>query len=239
MAQIAFMASAAHAHPTGGSTDQADDDTGAEPMLMTGARSSHQPVGVDHIVSLGDASASLGLISTLVFSICIDRMFYFELTGSYANTAVCYCIVASCACSTFVMSFAILEFYYAQMLKKKDEEVKDNGAQDDVHALRARMRSDADSAIAALNPLRAASRNAMWLSLMLLQLGGALHMFDQVESAWEALIIGLVSVVAVCSCLLIVNNVQQFRAHYAVPTGSTPALPWWPTTAKPSSQLTA
>eukprot|EP00966_Prymnesium_polylepis_P039449 915216-Prymnesium_polylepis.2 len=44
-----------------------------------------KPVGMEHIVALGDASASLGLISTLVFSIGIERIFEFELTGQISN----------------------------------------------------------------------------------------------------------------------------------------------------------
>ena len=102
----------------------------------------------------------------------------------------------------------------------------------DVHAQRASMRKLADAAVAALNPLRAKSRNAMWLSLMLLQLGGVLHCFNDLPPQlvlvqWVALLLIL------ASCLAIVNNVQQFRGMFSAATGSTPMMSWWPKVGGP------
>ena len=94
------------------------------------------------------------------------------------------------------------------------------------------MRKLADAAVAALNPLRAKSRNAMWLSLMLLQLGGVLHCFNDLPPQlvlvqWVALLLIL------ASCLAIVNNVQQFRGMFSAATGSTPMMSWWPKVGGP------
>ena len=77
--------------------------------------------GVSHIVALGDASASLCLIATLVYACGVSLMYTFVLTGTAANYVVCTCITGAPVCSSFVMSYALLEFYYAQMLKKRDD----------------------------------------------------------------------------------------------------------------------
>ena len=63
-------------------------------------------------LALGDASASLGLISTLVFGMGISFMFELPLTGSWLNVFEFICVVLSSACSAFVLSFALLEHYY-------------------------------------------------------------------------------------------------------------------------------
>jgi hypothetical protein len=66
-------------------------------------------VGVDHIAHLGDASSSLGLIATLVFSLAISCLLEFELTGHWANLMVAMFLITACATSAFVMSLALLE----------------------------------------------------------------------------------------------------------------------------------
>eukprot|EP00966_Prymnesium_polylepis_P294959 6811328-Prymnesium_polylepis.1 len=115
------------------------------------------------------------------------------------------------------------------MLKKRDDEMQ-TSSDSDVFGKRVKMRAEADVAVKTLNPLRGSgkSRNAMWLSLMLLQIGCVGHLVQYSESDGEVLVVIVVGAIMVFSCYLIVNNVQQFRAQYAVPTGSTPALPWWP-----------
>ena len=85
---------------------EAEDET--EPTKTVG----HGIVGVDHILALGDASASLGLISTLVFGMGISFMFELPLTGSWLNVFEFICVVLASACSAFVLSFALLEHYY-------------------------------------------------------------------------------------------------------------------------------
>ena len=85
---------------------EAEDET--EPTKTAG----HGIVGVDHILALGDASASLGLINTLVFGMGISFMFELPLTGSWLNVFEFMCVVLASACSAFVLSFALLEYYY-------------------------------------------------------------------------------------------------------------------------------
>lgn len=203
-------------------------------------------VGVTHIVALGDASASLCLITTLVFSCGINLMYGFFCTGMLANYVNCLCIVGAPVCSSFVMSYALLEFYYAQMLKKRDDDLcaqEQQGVGDTsaIHVLRVQLRQNADLAVKILNPLRAASRNATWASLMLLQIGGVAQLWDtpydylDSDELYES-ILGfhrpmqamLASFLVLVSCGAIVNNVQQFRAQFSEATTSSPALPWWP-----------
>ena len=194
-----------------------------------------EAVGVEHICALGDASASLGLIATLVFSVAVDILFNSTIEATVPSTIEIFCVAGACACGAFVLSFALLEFYYAQMLKKTDdtlkmqeEEAVAESSSIVVHVKRVTIRKAAEKAVKLLNPLRARSRNAMWLSLVLLMFGGVAHVFTGVEDVY-GIIAGVVLVVLVLlSCLTIVNNVQQFRNMYSGSTSSTPALWWWP-----------
>ena len=72
----------------------------------------------------------------------------------------------------------------------------------------------------------------MWLSLMLLMLGGVAHVFTGVEDVYGTIVATVLLVLMLTSCLTIVNNVQQFRNMYSETTlnhtSSTPALWWWP-----------
>ena len=195
------------------------------------------PVGVEHIVALGDASASLGLIATLVFSCGMELLFSFDLEASAANTVELFCVAGACACAAFVLSFALLEFYYAQMLKKTDDMLRaqeetatddDESSSSAMHTKRVAMRENVDKAVSLLNPMRARSRNAMWLSLMLLMAGGVAHVGNGVRDLYEVIVTTTLGLLVFVSCVTIVNNVQQFRNLYSETTSSTPALRWWP-----------
>ena len=54
----------------------------------------------------------------------------------------------------------------------------------------------------------------MWLSLMLLMLGGVAHVFTGVEDVYGTIVATVLLVLMLTSCLTIVNNVQQFRNMY-------------------------
>ena len=79
----------------------------------------------------------------------------------------------------------------------------------------------------------------MWLSLMLLMLGGVAHVFTGVEDVYGTIVATVLLVLMLTSCLTIVNNVQQFRNMYSETTSSTPALClWWPKVGHPYSPYT-
>ena len=164
-------------------------------------------VGVDHIAHLGDASASLGLISTLVFSLAISCLLDIELTGDWSNSAVAGFLIMACATLAFVMSFALLEYYYAQMLKSRDEELKIDGLEEE----RQRLRFTADKGMLAVNGLRASSRNCMWASLILLLLSGVAHVLEEGRDTYlfifAVLVLGAATV-------LVIFNVAAFRKEF-------------------------
>lgn len=164
-------------------------------------------VGVDHIAHLGDASASLGLISTLVFSLAISCLLDMELTGDWPNSVVAGFLIVACATSAFVMSFALLEYYYAQMLKSRDEELKIDGLEEE----RQRLRFTADKGMQAVNGLRASSRNCMWGSLILLLFSGVAHVLEEEHGTYlfifAVLVLGAATV-------LVIFNVAAFRNEF-------------------------
>ena len=167
------------------------------------------PIGVDHIVALGDASASLGLISTLVFAIAVQSLLSFNFTGSPGSELVIVCLTCSCASSAFVTSFALLEYYYAQMIKAKDDEFRCD-AIDEGDGDRRIIRAVADQGMDAVTYLRSLSRNLMWSSLILLLIACMVHVAENERPPLAGLCL-LVTVVAVGA---VVNNVRAFRAEF-------------------------
>lgn len=175
-------------------------------------------VGVDHIAHLGDASASLGLIATLVFSLAISCLLEFELTGHWANLMVAMFLITACATSAFVMSFALLEYYYAQMLKSRDEEL----TIDRLEGERQRLRFTADKGMIAVNGLRAWSRNCMWASLILLLFSGVGHVLEEGTHTYLLVFTVLMLGGAAAS---VIHNVAAFRKQFKESTWRTSVQP--------------
>ena len=117
---------------------------------------------------------SLGLISTLVFAIAVQSLLSFNFTGSPGSELVIVCLTCSCASSAFVTSFALLEYYYAQMIKAKDDEFRCD-AIDEGDGDRRIIRAVADQGMDAVTYLRSLSRNGMWSSLILLLIACMVH----------------------------------------------------------------
>jgi hypothetical protein len=166
-------------------------------------------LGVDHIVALGDASASLGLISTLVFTLAVQSLLDFEFTSTAANRLVVGCLVCSCASSVFVTSFALLEYYYAQMIKAKDDEFRCD-AIDGGDADRRLVREVADRGMDAVTHLRAHSRNGMWASLILLLVACVARVVEDEEPQ----LAGFCLLVTAGAIGAVLNNVRAFRAEF-------------------------
>ena len=175
-------------------------------------------VGVDHIVALGDASASLGLIATLVFSIAVGNLISYESEDDEATLASSVCVfalVAATATSSIVMSFALLEYYYSQMLKSKDTMYMQLS---DGESRRAALKQNADQGIINVSDLRSNARNSMWLSLILLQIAAAAHVVD-ISRNGPTLIAAAIVILSGAAAGMI-YSVRRFRAEFQDTT-------WW------------
>ena len=173
---------------------------------------SKDDVGMDHIVALGDASASLGLIATLVFSIAISNLIAYDSEPTVASNICVLSLVGATATSSFVISFAVLEYYYAQMLKSKDTMYL---ALSNTESKRSELKQIADNGMSSVGGLRATSRNCMWLSLVLLQIAGAARVADVSEHVFAVTFLALGG-----ATLGLMNNVRIFRAEFKNAT-------WW------------
>jgi len=74
-------------------------------------------VGLDHIAAIGDASASLGLISTLVLGIGVDSVMQMDRV-SHAWKHLFLTLGISFSCYTTI--YSLLEYYYVQTLRGVD-----------------------------------------------------------------------------------------------------------------------
>ena len=166
-------------------------------------------VGIDHVVALGEASASLGLISTLVFSIAISNLIDYDAEPTVASSICVLALVAATATSCFVMSFALLEYYYAQMLKSRDTAYL--GVSDSL-SKRAKLKQLADQGMRNVSGLRSLSRNSMWMSLVLLQLAAVAHVLDISEHGPNLFAAAVVILGAATFGLL--SNICIFRAEF-------------------------
>lgn len=150
---------------------------------------------LDHIKAVGDASSSLGLISTLVFSICMNAII--EDYNGEKNVMVLF-LALGCLYSTYTMTYSLLEFYYVQTLKcistfskrvhegqrqetpfssdvrrmsckrvSETHQEKSDGIENEEEA-RTKLVSDLEAAFASFNLLRHFARNSMWSSLICL-----------------------------------------------------------------------
>lgn len=81
------------------------------------AENAYEHVGMDHLSSLGDASASLGLISTLVLSICISSIIEFHVANHEVSDLF---LTLGTIGSTYTTTYSLLEYYYVQTLKGVD-----------------------------------------------------------------------------------------------------------------------
>lgn len=166
-------------------------------------------VGMDHIVALGDASASLGLISTLVFSIAISNLIAYDFEPTFASNVCVLALVGASATSSFVISFAVLEYYYAQMLKSKDNLYL---ALSDASAKRAQLKQIADHGMINVKGLRATSRNCMWFSMVLLQIAGSARVADISENGTHVFVVTMLTFAG--ATLGLINNVHVFRTEF-------------------------
>jgi len=125
-------------------------------------------VGFGQLEALGQASGSLGLISTLVFSLCISMIGDVEIENepermNFLSLATTF--------STYTTCYSLLEFYYCQMFVGVDtylsRSLTGSGQEEDnVQKARVDLQRKVRAVFGDLNPKRAAARNSMWLGLI-------------------------------------------------------------------------
>jgi len=153
-------------------------------------------VGVDHLTAVGDASASLGLISTLVLGISVSAIMEMDRTVHAWKDLF---LALAVSFSTYTTTYSLLEYYYVQTLKSVDSFMANRvvdappedsllreaeeeggtllpGATTPVHRSkrgsqgvredRAVLMQRVEDGFASFNNMRMWARNSMWLSLM-------------------------------------------------------------------------
>jgi len=74
----------------------------------------YDSLDMDVITSIGDTAASLGLVSTLVFSIAVNLVLKNEESGKDGQM-MCMCLAIST--STYTTTYSLLEYYYTTTIK--------------------------------------------------------------------------------------------------------------------------
>jgi hypothetical protein len=142
--------------------------------------------GLEHLLPIGDASASLGLVSTLVLSITLEKLF--SSANNAARGSMTLLLAVASAFSTFTTTYSILEFYYIQTLhhaaireqarekqrapqKETDGEPLESNSSKEPFAYSElspyeEFSTKVTGAFAGFNGLRAMARNSMWISLV-------------------------------------------------------------------------
>jgi hypothetical protein len=131
-------------------------------------------VGFGHLEALSGASASLGLISTLVLSLCISTIVDKKFE-EMRLTVMFLCL--STTCSTYTTCYSLLEYYYIQMFVGVERYLgaRIDGDTDESLRKRAGLVSEVRSIFASYNVMRAAARNCMWMGLVCLVISAMIH----------------------------------------------------------------
>lgn len=160
----------------------------------------YEHMGFGHLEALASSSSSLGLISTLVFSLCIGNLSETQSTSDAPIKTVFSCLATVFSCYT--TCFSLLEYYYIQTfvgvdhymagrvaVRGKDvaklaSETEDEGA---ALASRVKLVTDVRGVFGSLNSMRAIARNSMWLGLLSLVFSAAtqIDIIKQIGAKWS------------------------------------------------------
>jgi hypothetical protein len=133
---------------------------------------SHAHIGFGHLEAIGGASASLGLISTLVFSLCIGSLSDVRFEEMpFRMTLLC----VATTFSTYTTCYSLLEYYYVQMFMGVERYLQGRVDRDDELIVkdRAELVAKVRQIFSTFNVRRGAARNSMWLGLLSLVLAAA------------------------------------------------------------------
>jgi len=158
-------------------------------------------IGFGQLEALAGSSSSLGLISTLVFSLCIDKIG--DLSSKAEPLKFNYLSLAT-AFSTYTTCYSLLEYYYIQVFIGVDRFMGRRVNTGAVVADRAKLNRDVRVIFANLNTQRGAARNSMWLGLLSLVASSIVHI-DLVTSVTQDLTPSAASCCFFCSVLCLVG----------------------------------
>jgi len=128
----------------------------------------------DYLSAIGEASASLGLISTLVFGIAVGVV----LDKEPAEQDTQLLIYMSIATSMYTTTYSLLEFYYITTLrgvvtaaKAVEDDTKElmslnADLTDDLLQDNEKLMNDIKVGFQSFNEMRQYARNSMWISLI-------------------------------------------------------------------------
>lgn len=127
--------------------------------------SAYEHIGLGQLEAIGTASASLGLISTLVFGLGTAL---FAETDSIERPVMAHFLSLSMSFSAFTICYSLLEYYYVFMFLGMDKIMSQRQLceKDYVDKERADFVRDVRSKFAMHNRMRAIARNSMWLGLL-------------------------------------------------------------------------
>lgn len=115
--------------------------------------------------SLGDASATLPVVSTLTFGFAVGTLLGHKPGDTHE--AVLLLLAASACFSLWTTSFAVLEKYYLTMLEHADVRAAHNATQQP-SVNRSDLAVRVDQEIAGFGRWRALARNCLWISVVLI-----------------------------------------------------------------------
>mmetsp|Transcript_10710 Transcript_10710/g.22129 ORF Transcript_10710/g.22129 Transcript_10710/m.22129 type:complete len:259 (-) Transcript_10710:174-950(-) len=143
------------------------DEDPVDAKLMGKEEDQYDHVGFGHLEAIAGASASLGLISTLVFSLCISCMTGVQISETPIKMKFA-CLAAYF--STYTTCYSLLEYYYSQMFIGVERYLGGRVAGDEATILKDRVElvTEVQAVFATFNTMRAAARNSMWMGLLCL-----------------------------------------------------------------------
>eukprot|EP00931_Biecheleriopsis_adriatica_P016611 TRINITY_DN12191_c0_g1_i1.p1 TRINITY_DN12191_c0_g1~~TRINITY_DN12191_c0_g1_i1.p1 ORF type:complete len:273 (+),score=41.34 TRINITY_DN12191_c0_g1_i1:89-907(+) len=158
-------------------------------------------IGFGQLEALGGSSASLGLISTLVFSLCVDNIGDIDTMEEPLKFNF---LCLATAFSTYTTCYSLLEYYYVQVFIGVDRFMGGRVNNESVTTDRAKLNRDVRAIFAKLNTQRGAARNSMWLGLLSLVASSIAHI-EVVRSAAKDLTPSAASCYFFCSVLCLVG----------------------------------
>lgn len=153
-------------------------DSEAQPIL--------RPKGIPHIVSISDASSTLGIISTLVFCMSFGWLYGVNTEENKQHTWEGHMIFLSfgMCLASFPMVFSVLEQYYVKSLAAIDRYLahrvetfseepgslnrSDSLTMEKMEKTRVELGSDSEQVFRTFNVLRKKGQEAMWQALIML-----------------------------------------------------------------------
>eukprot|EP00966_Prymnesium_polylepis_P039481 916206-Prymnesium_polylepis.1 len=193
-------------------------------------------VGVDHLQPLGEASASLSLVATLVLGLCltvlIDSGEALEETNDvelYTEGVVVTCLSCAAATSAHTLAFSLLELYYAKTVSGLDlsiarattaaegyaRHLHNDAVESDRLRRRVNLASDVDRIYVAFSGRRRLALNSMWTSMICMLIAAAAKIvgrFMQPNCPWPFAIVACVMLLI--GALSVPWNVLSFRRQY-------------------------